>query len=669
MWLYAVTIFLSAFLLFQVQPLLAKAILPWFGGTPAVWTTCMLFFQTLLLAGYAYAFWLARQRPVIQRRLHLVLLAGALFFLKILPGAHWRPQGDEDPALRILLLLAVNIGIPYFVLSATGPLLQAWFRGRFPGRSPYRLYALSNAGSLLALLSYPFGFEPWLSVSAQATGWAVLFLVFALVCGLCAWRAAAGKVTVAETGQEPLPGWSTRWLWIAFPACSSVLLLATTNQLSQDVSVVPFLWVLPLSLYLLSFILCFDSERWYRRGLWLAQWPLAAAGVCVALFWGVDMPLRWQVLAHTAGLFIGCMVCHGELVRYRPAPRHLTTFYLCIAAGGALGGLLVSVVAPATLPDLWEYQGVWVAMGGLILWVLWRTRAWWALGVGSILFAALVVGLVWQVRRTRENQIASTRNFYGVLRIQTAHYEGEDWPSKRLLHGRITHGMQFTDGEYQWQPISYYSPATGVGFAVGALPAGPRRIGVVGLGAGIMAAWGRLQDSIRFYEINPDVVKLADSHFTYRDATLAGVVTVMGDARLTLEREVAEPATEPLDLLVLDAFSSDSIPLHLLTREAFQLYARRLRPGGILAVHISNRFLRLEGLVRGLAEATGREAVLITNERESANGTDASSWILVTNDAALLLSPAIAAHKSEWSDHDVPLVFTDTRCNLFQLLR
>lgn len=670
MWLYATTIFLSAFLLFQVQPLLAKAILPWFGGTPAVWTTCLLFFQVLLLAGYAYAFWLARQTAGRQRWIHLGLLAVSLLFLQILPDASWRPAGNENPAWRILGLLAATIGVPYLTLAATGPLLQSWFRGRYPDRSPYRLYALSNAGSLLALLSYPFGFEPWLALRTQATGWAGLFVVFAALCAVTAWRAVRPTtITAAEPAAVPLPGRRDRWLWVVLPACGSVLLLATTNQLSQDVSVVPFLWVLPLSLYLLSFILCFDSDRWYHRGVWLTLWPLAAAGVCVALFKGVELALGWQVLAHSAGLFVGCMVCHGELARRRPAPQHLTRFYLALATGGALGGIGVSLVAPAVLPDLYEYHGVWVVIGALVVVVLLRERRWWA-GLGyALALPGLVVALVGQVQETRDSQIDIARNFYGVLRVKHNHYADDEWPSTRLLHGRITHGMQFTEGAYQHEPVSYYAAGTGIGAALRALPRGPRRIGVVGLGAGLMAAWGQTNDVVRFYEINPAVVRLSDRYFTYRVATAARVELAMGDARLTLEREAQEPRTLPLDILVLDAFSSDSIPLHLLTREAFAVYARRLRPGGVLAVHISNRFLRLEPLVRGLAVEAGWSAVLLTNDKDDATGTDQSTWVLVTSNAELLASPIVKVRQQAWAAEDAPLVFTDAYSNLYRLLR
>jgi hypothetical protein len=686
MWCYALTIFLSAFLLFQVQPLLAKAILPRFGGAAAVWTTCLLFFQVMLLGGYAYAFWLARQRPVRRQVwIHFGLLGVSLLFLRILPAEQWTPSASASPVAGILWLLVGSIGVPYLALSATGPLLQSWFRREAPGKSPYRLYALSNLGSLLALLSYPFGFEPWLPLEYQAVGWAVLYVGFVAGCDWCAWRVARRPEMMEEArpAVAPFPRWGDRLLWLGLAACGSVLLLATTNQLSQDVSVVPFLWVVPLSLYLVSFILCFDSDRWYYRPVWLGGWPLAAAGVCVALLWGVEMPLVWQVTALAAGLLIGCMVCHGELARRRPAPARLTEFYLLVAAGGALGGVLVAVVAPLVLSHTWEFGLVWPVSGLLVLIALssdtgWRQRwgrwcyAWEAAGV--VLLGVLVAVLVREMGEKQQYQVDVARNFYGVLRVDYAQYEGEDWPMTRLMHGRIVHGGQFAEGEYRRRPISYYAAGTGVGLTMDTLraatnPAPPAlNLGVVGLGAGIMAAWGQTNDTIRFYEINPAVIDLCDRHFTYRQETPARTVVVLGDARLSLAREAAQGAA-PLDVLVLDAFSGDSIPLHLLTREAFAVYWRRLKPAGVLAVHVSNRFLRLEPLVRGLAEDSGRTALLISNDSESAIGLEASSWVLVTTNAEFLADATVTERAKRWPGKRRTLVFTDRYSNLFRLLK
>ena len=709
---YASAIFLGAFLLFQVQPLLAKAILPWFGGTPAVWTTCMLFFQVLLLAGYLYAHLMTtRLSPRAQVFTHLALLLASLAFLGILPSDAWRPTGYESPAWRILSLLAVNIGVPYLLLSATSPLLQAWFRGSAPGRSPYRLYALSNAGSLLALLSYPVLFEPLLPLKTQAFGWSALYALFVLVCGWCgltfmraAGRAAASAPGAAETAgavKPGAPGWRLRGLWLILSACGSALLLATTNQLTQNVSVVPFLWVLPLSLYLVSFILCFEGERWYTRPTWMAFLAFACAGVFYVLHLSVDMPLVMQILIYSLTLFIACMVCHGELAAHKPPPAYLTNFYVLVSAGGALGGLLVAVAAPLLLSGPWEYHFIWLLLPAVMLIVLarewrppWRlVKYGFAWSLLMILYAGLAYALYGNYRDGTRSYVAMERNFYGALTVLESEYSGST--IRTLRHGQIDHGFQFAPGDpRRKRAVSYYAPVTGVGVAVRTI----RRLawlekrtidlGLVGLGAGIMAAWGLPGDRLTFYEINPLVVRLNWAYFSYLRDSRGAANIVMGDARLSLEREAARaaapksltlydlsggavptPAPPRLDLLVLDAFSGDAIPLHLLTREAFDIYFDRLRPDGVLAVHVSNLFVDLEPLVRGLALERGKRAVIVDNDEDEESGAEASTWILVTGNEKFLSDPLVRENVRPWTDDQKPVVFTDQYSNLFRLIR
>ncbi len=701
---YAATIFLGALLLFQVQPILAKAILPWFGGTPAVWTTCMLFFQLLLFGGYAYSHLLAVRLPIrVQVRWHVPLLGFSLLFLRVLPASRWRPSGGGMPVVQILLLLAATIGLPYFILSTTSPLLQSWFRLEHPGRSPYRLYALSNLGSLLALVGYPFLLEPLLPLKRQALLWAILYIAFALGVAWCA-RAAARIAPTApveatppaepslSVEKDPPPPLSPALprlrplpaaaFWVGLAACGSILLLATTNQLSQDVSVVPFLWVVPLAIYLLSFILCFESDRWYFRPVWLVLFPLAAAAALWAMSRGVELSLGRQVAVYGVALFSGCMVCHGELARMRPAPDRLTSFYLWVAAGGALGGLSVGVIAPSVFNGMWEFPLVWPAIAWLGLISLSldpRSR----LRGGRPLWAWIPMGLVafgltWaslgRLHPVREETIAVVRDFYGVIKVNRTGVGNALTTAHSLMHGRIQHGLQFAIGPLRTMPISYYGESTGVGLAIKALrgaEAPPRtlEIGVVGLGAGLMAAWGRNGDVLTFYEINPDIVRLAERYFTYLQDTPARVEIVMGDARLSLEREAAAGLAKPFDLLALDAFSGDAIPLHLLTREAFEVFWRRLKPGGVLAVHISNRFLNLGPLVRGLAELSGREVLRVENFKNTANGSDASTWVLATNSNSVLDNPEIRDSVMGWQVGEEPIVFTDGFSNLFKLLR
>jgi hypothetical protein len=363
---FALSIFTGAFLLFQVQPLIGKYILPWFGGSPGVWTTCLLFFQTLLLGGYAYAHFSSKLlKPRGQTLLHFGLLMLALAFLPITPSESWKNQISGEPTLHILLLLTATIGLPYFVLSATGPLMQQWFSVTRPGVSPYRLYALSNIGSLLALLSYPVFFEVKFSRHEQATLWSVGLGVFVLLAAWCArqvWRAVPANAAIATDSRaaatspvdEPAPHWRDRLLWIALPAVASVLLLATTNKLCQEVAVIPFLWVLPLALYLLTFVICFDHARWYHRGTFAALLVIGVASVWLLIDAGSDAPMKLQIAGYSATLFVACMICHGELYQLKPPPRLLTSYFLFISAGGALGGLLVAVISSSASSSSWR---------------------------------------------------------------------------------------------------------------------------------------------------------------------------------------------------------------------------------------------------------------------------------------------------------------------------
>lgn len=770
---YALTIFLGAFLLFQVQPLIGKYILPWFGGGPGVWTTCMLFFQVLLVGGYAYAHWLtSRTKARVQVLVHLVILVGAVALLPIIPGESWKPATSENPTGRILLLLLASVGLPYFVLSATGPLVQQWFTKSFPGRSPYRLYALSNAGSLLALVSYPFVFEPHLSRKSQANFWAWGLALYAILCGVCAlrrWRVGANEDASPQPEATPdeRPGMLRRVLWVALPACASALLLAVTNKLCQDVAVIPFLWIVPLSLYLLSFIICFEHARWYRRTPFALALVAAMVAFCVALSRGSDWSVWQQVGVYSAALFVCCMVCHGELYRLRPAPSHLTSFYLGIAVGGAVGGTFVAVLAPMLFTNYYELhwsmfvcgalfllvcvtepwlsnlrQGreaqrgdlplaaethstataaaaiglewrwlactlPFVAFGGLD-WCLSRLGSHWRLlakasvnGLRAAVWALLAVLVIsWIVRhRSRRfahwrllaclwlglglaalgftlwttshtndpDRVSASRNFYGVL---TVYHHRKDDPLESyylLQHGRITHGLQFTDPEQSKWPVSYYSPQSGVALALNAELPRARRIGVVGLGTGTLAAFGHPGDYVRFYEINPAVRRIATSPFSYVPNCTGKVEVALGDARLCMERE----APQGFDLLALDAFSSDAIPVHLLTREAFELYQRHVKTNGVIAVHISNHYLDLQPVVENLAEHFHyKMAVIDYDESPEEWWLYSSTWVLLTRDAALLASPEIAAATVESkSSAKKPALWTDDFASLYQILK
>ena len=679
MWLYALTIFLSAFLLFQVQPLIGKWILPWFGGGATVWTACMLFFQTVLLAGYAYAHLLrSRLAERGQALVHLALVAGALALLPIAPAAGWSPEGGGDPTWRILVALAASVGLPYFALSATSPLLQAWFSVAHPQASPYRLYALSNAGSLLALASYPFIVEPALRLTTQAVVWSAAFAAFGVLCGGCALKAWRAR-PAAESPDGPRPGLVTRLLWLALAACGSVLLLAVTNQETSGVGPEPFLWILPFSLYLLSFILCFESERTYWRPLFWGLLAPAVAGMIALLCENVYAPIIWQIIGYNGGLFVCCMVCHGELARLKPRPRYLTSFYLTSAAGGAVGGLFVAVVAPLVFHEYFELHiGLWtcLALAAAAFWHeqsprrRWKPR--WAfplfgLGVLAVLVGAGVV-LVMEAREEIRYSLSASRNFYGVLQVTEYNAEDPEQHHYVLSHGRVMHGCQYTSESLRYVPTTYYGANSGIGLALlNRRPDLPMRIGVVGLGTGTLATYGRKGDTFRFYEINPEVRRLATSRFTHLADSAARCEVVLGDARLSLERE----PPQAFDVLALDAFTSDAIPVHLLTCEAFEIYRRHLKADGVLVVHISNRFLDLQPVVLGLAEHLGMAAAVIDDQNpDDAEEYCASTWVLVTQDRNFLERRAIRDATSQPGEKPGALrLWTDQYSDLLRILK
>lgn len=674
---YGVAIFLGAFLLFQVQPLIGKYVLPWFGGAPSVWTTCMLFFQVLLVAGYGYAHLSSRWlKPRAQVFVHLALVALGIMTLPIVPNASWRPSGDENPTLRILGLLAANVGLPYFALSATGPLLQTWFARRFPGRAPYRLYALSNLASLLALLSFPTVFETSLPRAVQSTVWAVGLGVYFLSCiwvGAGFWSANSAHwdpVRDASAADAERSSGSTRLLWLLLPFCASALLLAITNKICQDVAVIAFLWVVPLAIYLLSFIICFDRPGWYRRS-WFGALLLASV-VTMALMIAerVAFSVPAQIAIYAVGLFACCMVCHGEVYRLKPHPAYLTSFYLLIAAGGALGGVFVALVAPLVFSDFFElhlglllatalFLGLWFKGGSKV-----ASRVALVGSAAGALVWVLAGTLLWQ-GATRDSQacIWRQRNFYGVLAVCRHEFPDPLSNQVEMMHGRIAHGMQYLHETRLSQATLYYSQNSGVGRAFVAMETNVGRcVGVVGLGAGTLATYGKPGDRIRFYEINPEVEKAARRHFSFLLNSLAQVQVVLGDARLSLEREPAQA----FDLLVLDAFSGDAIPVHLLTREAFEIYRRHLKPGGTLAAHISNMSLDLEPLmVRQAYDGGWRPLVIKQPHADYQNGVLPSTWVLMSQDPGLTqrlhapdpgkTGPQLALNGRAWTDDFSPV--------------
>ena len=679
----SLTIFAGAFLLFLVQPLMARFILPWFGGSPSVWTACMLFFQAFLLAGYAYAHASARWlRPRQQVLLHMVLVAAALLFVPIMPGVRWKPAGEANPVGRILLLLTATIGLPYFVLAATSPLLQSWLHRAQPRESLYRLYAVSNVGSLLALVSYPFVFEPLFTRRMQANIWScglVIYAGLALACSRVVWRTGkpvlAARARAAGAGSAgPRPSAGVQALWLGLAACASVLLLGTTNKLCQNVAVVPFLWVSPLGLYLLSFILCFERAAWYQRTVFsLLLVPILS--LLILSFDGGNGPLLWHISLYWAGLFVCCMVCHGELFRLRPAPRDLTLFYLMIAAGGALGGVLVAMVAPRVFKTYAELNWGLCLLGLLLaivharegtVWKIHTRRCplWPGIAIGTLALASVILV---QSRRDARGGVVMSRNFFGTLRVQEVGANDPVLHGYSLKHGTIQHGAQFVDPVRAKIPLTYYGVESGVGLAMKYLPrAANRRIGLVGLGAGTLAAYGKPGDTFRFYEIDSAVHRIATQWFTYLKDSAAHVEVVLGDARLSLESE----PDQAFDLLVLDAFSGDAPPLHLLTREAFATYLRHLKPDGVIAMHSSNTHVNFFPVMYGVIEYFNMSMALIPWEADPMPpGLTASDWILMSRNPAFLNSQPILSRSRKPSapGSTTPVFWTDDDASLFKV--
>ena len=642
--LYGLTIFLSAFLLFQVQPMMGKMILPWFGGSASVWTTCMLFFQALLLLGYLYTHWVVNHlTPLSQSLLHMALLASCVLLLPIMPSEIWKPTGGENPTLRILGLLSASIGLPYMVLSTTGPLVQAWFARERSGAVTYRLFALSNFGSMLALLAYPFVVEPLLPTRWQSLAWSGLFVLFVLACGSLAWRGRHAKPLAKETkasahhAEEKASSTikaGQLLLWVALAACPSILMVADTSYLTQNIAPIPLLWIAPLALYLLTFILCFERQGWYQKRIFLPLWVLSLGALAYLPTMGLsDLPLLVAMGINLTAFFLVCMVCHGELALQQPPTKHLTLYYLMLSVGGFLGGFFVGVIAPYAFDGHYELSVAVILSGIVVSLSLWR--AWLAIskGLGRPVFAvvsSLALVALSAVSVNDHIQEASGveikgRNFYGSLRVFAFPEDGY----RSMLHGQIVHGKQFLAPERAMEPTTYYNADAGAGLAITTqMNNGPVRVGVIGLGVGTLATYGRQGDTYRMYEIDPLVIGMAKTNFSFLSKTLAKTELVLGDARLQLEAE----SPQQFDVLVVDAFSGDSVPVHLLTREAFEQYARHLKPNGVLAVHITNRFLDLQPVIQTAAQNLGFTAKLIDHDGDDNRLVYPSSWALLAKD-------------------------------------
>ena len=689
MFRFALTIFISAFLLFQIQPIIAKYILPWYGGTASVWTVCLLFFQATLLLGYCYAHILRICLKIHHQAIvHVFLIVCALAVLPVTPDLSLKPVTPESPLLGIWITLLVTIGLPYCLISASGPLLQYWFKQRFPSSSPYRLYALSNVGSLLALLTYPFLIEPILTLQIQSWFWSTGFFVYVLLCSSCAWslRLVSEKDDPSRRSEQSVNRWDDRILWVLLSASATTLLMSSTNQVCQNVASVPFLWLLPLSLYLLSFIICFDRAKWYDRRFWLPALFISVLFGLYCLLSESSSSIQFQVLVYSSILFTGCMSCHGEVVRLKPHPDQLTIFYLLISLGGALGGIFVTLIAPQIFNGYWELQLIWcvilILLGACVFKGLSKKHYWSniAMQAGWVtLCACIAMFLVKQVFLWSQDIVDVKRNFYGVLRVQDIkNIEDSQLDIRNLKNGTILHGNQMINAQYTrlW-PTTYYGYKSGIGIAIHEHPKhllktnsnNEFRIGVVGMGVATISALATHNDVIRFYEINPSVVEFSKKYFTYLQDTLARWEIVLGDARISMEQELDIENKQNFDVLAIDAFSGDSIPTHLLTIESFKVYWQHLNEDGILAIHISNLHVDLRPVVRQAAAALNKSMILIKNIANYETSAETSVWVLMTNNNDFLQRDDVVINSSNDTIIKNVALWTDDYSNLFSVLK
>ena len=773
--LFGVVIFLGAFLLFSVQLLLGKYILPWFGGTAGVWATCLLFFQTTLLAGYAYAHGsVSRISPRTQTRLHVALLLFSLLLMgisghvwpsPITPGNWWKPQSGDIAVWLILRLLLVSVGAAVTLLATTGPLVQHWFTRAYPGESPYRLYALSNAGSLLGLLSYPVLVERWFRLNTQAWLWCAAYLVYALAAIALAIRGTKDKASSssiptairasAEMESAAKPSFRDKLQWFSLAALGSLMLLAVSRFITADLAPVPLLWVLPLAVYLLSFIVCFDHPRWYRRGVFHPL-LLAAAVLTIAFYRGIGLHLWMFIAAFLLTQFSCCMFCHGELYRRRPEPAHLTSFYLMIALGGVAGSAFVNLAAPFLFKGYWEmHLGIaasLVAMAAMAVtdpsswanrknpfiavaltcWIIltacfWLSSEsdslkhffsdwlWAATGAATLICTALAfrspkagsafaelaptltrwalfagvgaasVLLAWAGTAQYRHALWAHRNFYGALYIAERQAPDPRFNAYVFTHSTTMHGLQFEAPQLSPYPTAYYNKTSGIGLLLVNYPRGDAggsgrtlRVGGIGLGAGTIATYGQRGDVFRFYEIDPEVVRVATGqygYFSFLSRSQAQVEMVSGDGRISLERELAQGQPQSYDIFVVDAFNGDAVPVHLLTREAFELYLKHLRnQDSVIAIHVTNRAVELASVVAAEAQELQLKLAYInapgiTNASLPDGAIAANQWILLSRSVKALTIPAIAQASSPLHLRRGLHYWTDEQNNLLQILR
>jgi len=668
--LFGGAVFLASFLLFLVEPIAAKQLLPVFGGSAAVWITCLVFFQTALLAAYLYAHWLARRSPWTVHACLLILAAASALWWAA--RATDSLSAGEHPVSAIFAALAASIGLPFLMLGATSPLLQVWLARIETRGIPYRLFALSNLASLLALASYPTLIEPYFTLREQRIGWCSGFMIFVLVAQLLAWRtrAAEGAQARGEAADDSATPAAPLWhklLWVLLPMGAAMQLSAVTSYLTQNLAAIPLLWILPLAVYLISLMVAFQFPGLLPRGILTRFLVVMLAGLGYMLSHvDVSLPLSIGLCFFLAEVLIACLFCHVEAYALRPQrASESTLFYLLFASGGALGSFLIGIASPLAFSFNYDIAITFLVTALLALAVMWESgwmqRLLWS--TASVLLLALVVML--HIAYQRDTPLA-VRNFYASLRVRQSLSVFPGSMLRTLTNGTIQHGTQIFSPQLSRTPTSYYAEDSGVGLALRfCCQARGRAIGVVGLGVGTIAAYGKAGDRIQFYEINPAVAPIAEHLFTYLRDSGAQIRIVDGDARSSLVRQ--QP--QNFDVLVVDAFSGDAIPLHLLTEQAVEVYKRHLAPGGILAFHISNQHVDLEPEIALLGKAAGMEVRRVSSAENPARGEFTATWMLMTANAGFFSQPDVASRVRPPSEDGRVRPWTDDYSSLLPLLR
>ncbi|NRA60310.1 MAG: fused MFS/spermidine synthase [Psychrobium sp.] len=674
--LYLITIFLGASLLFMVQPIVGKAILPWFGGSASVWTTCMLFFQVFLLAGYCYAHLLTRIASIaIQTKLHVALLLTSLLLTPITISNEAAFHDYIGPEFAILTTLLLAIGLPYFVLASTGPLLQRWFSYGKVNTNPYRLYALSNIGSLLGLFSYPFLIEPNLVQSIQLNMWSLGYGLFAVAMAALTWSLIESNTDFKNKNQHVTVTYAQVTHWVLLSVLGVVLLLSVTNAMTQNIASIPFLWLMPLTIYLITFIVCFGNERWYVKNFWAFGFIFALLLSFLLFFFSGLFEFTAQILGFTFILLVTLMLVHGELAKLKPMDSALTHYYLAISFGGFVGGLIVALLAPMIFSGYSEFPLAIFSVALLVLFSFWRdtcTKGKIMLlvkrgGIVAVSCGLPVIFLTTQVSYIHHDVVTS-RNFYGHLAVKDI--VNSSFNERRLVDGTTSHGTQSLVKGRESVPLSYFRKGTGVELALSAVGLNKSiDVGVIGLGTGTLAAYGRVGDNYRFFELNPKVEEYAQDYFSYLSHSKAYWQLVLGDGRISLEKDLASNGGHNFDVLVIDAFSSDAIPVHLLTREALVLYREHVAPNGIIALHISNSHLDLKPLIYTLAHDAGMVAQLYLKQADNVSD-DVAQWVLLADSEADFQNKSLSKHQVAWSKQDKNhVLWTDDFSNLWSVLK